>query len=155
MPQVSRLSPEVCRSLPPVTRAQLVAARNRQLEPPEHPTVDATVERLSDAIGKSSLGAACRSDITPTARRDGAGGARRRHQRGGPMAMMRDRAHITFLGDIPYGGVPATSWGVDGHASIVVELLECAKAFGRRDVAATEPASDGLRKTVVRTRAKT
>jgi hypothetical protein len=69
MPQVSRLSPEVCRSLPQVTRAQLAAARHRRLEPPEHPTVDATVERLSDAIGKTSLGAACRIGITPPALR--------------------------------------------------------------------------------------
>jgi hypothetical protein len=53
--------------------------------------------------------------------------------------MMRDRdlARITFLGDIPYGGIPATIWGVDGHASIVIEQLECAKVFGRRDVATT------------------
>jgi hypothetical protein len=72
MPQVFRLSPEVCRTLPQVMRAQLVAARTRRLEPPEHPTVDATLERLSDAIGQSSLGAACLIGITPpTLRVDG------------------------------------------------------------------------------------
>jgi hypothetical protein len=57
MTQASQLSPELARGLLQLARALLAAARNWTLYPPEHPTVAASVTRLSDAIRQSTLGA--------------------------------------------------------------------------------------------------
>src|SRR5947209_8866417 len=65
MSQVSQLSPELARGLLQLARALLAAARNWTLYPPDHPTVRASVERLSDAIKQTSAGAIFSIGITP------------------------------------------------------------------------------------------
>src|SRR5213592_4807021 len=65
MAQVSQLSPELARGLLQLARALLAAARNWTLYPPEHPTVRASVSRLSDAIKQTTGGAIFSIGITP------------------------------------------------------------------------------------------
>src|SRR5258706_631797 len=65
MSQASQLSPELSRGLLQLARALLAAARNWTFYPPEHPTVAASVSRLSDAIRQSTLGAIFSIGITP------------------------------------------------------------------------------------------
>ena len=65
MSQASQLSPELARGLLQLARALLAAARNWTLYPPDHPTVRASVERLSDAIKQTTAGAIFSVGITP------------------------------------------------------------------------------------------
>ena len=110
MTQASQLSPELARGLLQLARALLVAARNWTLYPPEHPAVAATVERLCDAIRKSSLGSAFGIGITPSALLiDGTAASTSDSAIAEAAALLHDRdlVHITFLGDISYDGVCA------------------------------------------------
>ena len=65
MSEGTQLSPELARGLLQLARALVAAARNWTLYPPEHPTVGASVARLSDAIQRSTLGAVFSIGITP------------------------------------------------------------------------------------------
>src|ERR1041384_4995478 len=65
MSQASQLSPELARGLLQLARALLAATRNWTLYPPEHPTVVASVTRLSEAIRQSTLGAIFSLGVTP------------------------------------------------------------------------------------------
>ncbi|MBI3494183.1 MAG: HEAT repeat domain-containing protein [Acidobacteria bacterium] len=160
MAQASQLSPELSRGLLQLARALLVAARNWTMYPPEHPAVQATVERLCEAVRQSSLGSAFGIGITPdTLLIDGLAPAQTDLAIAEAAAMLHDRdlVHITFLGDISYDGIarllrllavdteerrslggPAKIWATEGHPSLVVEQLDYDKIFARRDVA--EPA---------------
>ena len=172
MSQVSQLSPELARGLLHVARSLLVAARNWSLYPPEHPTVESSVERLCDAIRQSSLGSAFGIGITPdTLLIDGVGPT----QATGPIAEAaallhdRDLLHITFLGDVSYDGVtrllrlltldaqerrrsggPVKIWAQDGHPSLILEQLDYEKLFARTEGEIAEPARrDDLWRSIV------
>ncbi len=173
MAHVSQLSPELSRGLLQLARALLVAARNWTLYPPEHPAVEATVERLCEAIRQSSLGSAFGIGITPeTLLIDGIAPAQTDLAIAEAAAMLHDRdlVHITFLGDISYDGVarllrllavdaeerrsrggPAKIWATEGHPSLVVEQLDYGKIFAQREGDVTEPAKrDDLWRSIVR-----
>jgi len=169
-----QLSPELARGLLQVARSLLVAARNWSLYPPEHPAVGASVERLCDAVRRSSLGSAFGIGITPdTLLIDGVAPP----QTDGPIAeaaaLLHDREllHITFLGDVSYdgitrllrllnvsaddrrrGGGPAQIWARDGHPSVVIEQLDYETLFARTESDIPNPARrDDLWRSIVMT----
>ena len=173
MAQVPQLSPELSRGLLQLARALLVAARNWTLYPPEHPAVEATVERLCTAIRQSSLGTAFGVGITPeTLLIDGIAPTQTDLAVTEAAALLHDRdlVHITFLGDISYDGVarllrllaidederrsrggPAKIWATEGHPSLVVEQLDYDKIFARREGEVSEAAKrDDLWRSIVR-----
>jgi HEAT repeat protein len=172
MAQASQLSPELARGLLQLARALLVAARNWTLYPPEHPVVGATVERLCDAIRKSSLGSAFGIGITPDALLiDGTAASTSDSAIVEAAALLHDRdlVHITFLGDISYDGVcallrvlaldaaerrerggPAKIWAKEGHPSLILEQLDYETLLARREGQVAEPAKrDDLWRSIV------
>src|SRR5437763_16026868 len=60
------LSPELARGLLQLARSILAATRNWTLYPPEHPTVRASVARMTEAIKQTTNGAIFSIGITPT-----------------------------------------------------------------------------------------
>ena len=59
------LSPELTRQSIALARALSSASRNWGLYPPEHPTVEASVKRLAEAINRSVAGAVFTFGVTP------------------------------------------------------------------------------------------
>ena len=173
MSQASQLSPELARGLLQLARALLVAARNWTLYPPEHPAVGTTVDRLCDAIRKSSLGSAFGIGITPdTLLIDGTAATSTSDSAIAEAAALlhdRDLLHITFLGDISHDGVcallrvlaldaaerrerggPAKIWAQEGHPSLILEQLDYEKLLARREGQMAEPAKrDDLWRSIV------
>ncbi len=172
MTQASQLSPELARGLLQLARALLVAARNWTLYPPEHSAVAVTVERLCDAIRKSSLGSAFGIGITPDALLiDGTAASTSDSAIVEAAAFLHDRdlVHITFLGDISYDGVcallrvlaldaterrerggPAKIWAREGHPSLILEQLDYEMILARREGEVAEPAKrDDLWRSIV------
>src|SRR6476646_10589628 len=151
MSQASQLSPELARGLLQLARALLVAARNWTLYPPEHPTVRSSIDRLSDAIRTSSLGAAFAIGITPdTLMIEGAPADASQSGIAEAAAFLHDRdlLQITFVGEIPQEalhrllrvlsldaaerrtrGGPARIWAAEGHESIALEQIDYAKVL--------------------------
>ena len=171
---VSQLTPELSRGLQQVARALLVAARNWMLYPPEHPTVESTVNRLCDAIRQSSLGTAFGIGVTPdNLLIDGvapfAAGVDTAITEAAALLHDRDIVHLTFLGDISYDGIarllrvlalemserrqrggPARIWAAEGHPTILVEQVDYAKLFAREAGDVTEAANrDELWRAIV------
>src|SRR5215470_16816788 len=104
MSEASQLSPELARGLLQLARALLTAARNWTLYPPEHPTVAASVARLSDAITQSTLGAVFSIGITPdTLLVEGAQADSTQGAIAEAAALLHDRdlLRITFVGEVP------------------------------------------------------
>src|SRR5688572_13960561 len=103
MPESPVLSPELIRQSIALTRALSAAARNWSLYPPEHPAVDASLRRLSEALAVSMNGVAFTFAVTPQTllvasvplpeEPPVAEAARLLHD--------RDILQITFLGDVP------------------------------------------------------
>jgi HEAT repeat protein len=169
-----QLSPELARGLLQVARSLLVAARNWSLYPPEHPAVEASVNRLCEAIRQASLGAAFGIGITPdTLLIEGIAAP----QTDGPIAEAaallhdRDLLHITFLGDVSHDGVtrllrllnvdaeqrrlsggPVKIWETEGHPSLILEQLDYEKLFARDESDIAAPARrDDLWRSIVMT----
>ncbi len=169
-----QLSPELARGLLQVARSLLVATRNWSLYPPEHPAVEASAERLCEAIRQSSLGATFGIGITPdTLLIDGVAPP----QTEGPIteaaALLHDRdlLHITFLGDVPYDGVtrllrllnveagerrrsggPVNLWAKEGHPSLILEQIDYETLLARTEGDIPEPAKrDELWRSIVMT----
>src|SRR5689334_25371894 len=104
MSQASQLSPELARSLLQLARALVAAARNWTLYPPEHPTVSASIARLSDAIQRATLGAIFSIGITPdTLLVEGAPPDPAQSAVSEAAALLHDRdlLNITFFGEVP------------------------------------------------------
>jgi len=173
MSQGSQLAPELERSLLQLARALVAAARNWTLYPPEHPTVSASVTRLSDAIARSTLGAVFSIGITPdTLLVEGAPAdpAQSGVREAAALLHDRDLLQITFAGDVPETalhtflrilaldaderrrrGGPAQMWAVDGHPSVVLEQIDYEKVLARENGVVPEPARrDDLWRSIVR-----
>src|ERR1051325_5727292 len=103
MSQASQLSPELARGLLQLARALLAATRNWTLYPPDHPTVSASVARMTDAIRQTTGGAIFSMGITPetlmieSAAADSQGGI----AEAAALLHDRDLLRITFVGDVP------------------------------------------------------
>ena len=172
MSQASQLSPELARGLLQLARALLAATRNWTLYPPEHPTVQASVSRLSDAIQQSTLGAIFSVGITPdTLLIEGAAADAAQSGIAEAAALLHDRdlLQLTFIGDVPPDAVhaflrvltldaaerrrrggPATIWGVDGHPSLQLEQIDYQKVLAREEGDVPEPAKrDDLWRSIV------
>ena len=103
MPEASQLSPELARGLLQLARALLAAARNWSLYPPDHPTVGASVSRLSDAVKQTTAGAIFSIGITPeTLLIEGAAADTGQTSISEAAALLHDRdlLRITFIGDV-------------------------------------------------------
>jgi HEAT repeat protein len=169
-----QLSPELARGLLQVARSLLVATRNWSLYPPEHPAVEASAERLCEAIRQSSLGATFGIGITPdTLLIDGVAPPQTEGPINEAAALLHDRdlLHITFLGDVPYDGVtrllrllnveagerrrsggPANLWAKEGHPSLILEQIDYETLLARTEGDIPEPAKrDELWRSIVMT----
>src|SRR5574341_2052411 len=102
MAQASQLSPVLARGLLQLARALLVAARNWTLYPPEHPAVGASVQRLSEAIAESSLGAIIAIGVTPDTLILESAAADPQGPIAEAAALLHDRdlLTVTFIGDV-------------------------------------------------------
>jgi HEAT repeat protein len=172
MSEASQLSPELARGLLQLARALVAAARNWTLYPPEHPTVSASVARLSDAIQRSTLGAIVSIGITPeTLLVEGtpADPAQSGVSEAAALLHDRDLLQITFVGEIPDAalhallrmlaldaderrrrGGPAQMWAVDGHPSVLLEQIDYEKVLAREEGVVPEPAKrDDLWRSIV------
>ena len=153
MSQASQLSPELARGLLQLARALLAATRNWTLYPPEHPAVQASISRLSDAIQQSTLGAIFSVGITPeTLMVEGAPADASQSSIAEAAALLHDRdlLQITFIGEVPPDAVlallkvltldagerrrqggPAGIWAADGHPSIQLEQIDYQQLLAR------------------------
>jgi len=172
MSQASQLSPELARDLLQLARALLAAARNWTLYPPDHPTVRASVSRLSDAIKQTTAGAIFSIGITPdTLLIEGAAADAGQGGIAEAAALLHDRdlLRITFVGDVPPDAVhsmlrvltldaadrrtrggPARIWETEGHPSVQLEQIDYARVLAREEGDVPEPARrDDLWKSIV------
>ena len=172
MSQASQLSPELARGLLQLARALLAATRNWSLYPPEHPTVQASVSRLSDAIQQSTLGAVFSIGITPeTLLIEGAAADGTQSGIAEAAALLHDRdlLQLTFIGDVPPDAVlaflrvltvdaderrkrggPAKIWETEGHPSVQIEQIDYARVLARDEGDIPEPARrDNLWRSIV------
>jgi len=162
MSQASQLSPELSRGLLQLARALLAAARNWTLYPPEHPTVAASVSRLSDAIRQSTLGAIFSIGITPETlmvESTPADSSQSSIAEAAALLHDRDLLRMTFIGDVPpealhallrvlaldpaerrrLGG-PAAIWVAEAQPSLVLEQIDYEKVLAREEGDVPEPA---------------
>ncbi len=172
MSQVSQLSPELSRGLLQVARALLAAVRNWTLYPPEHPTVGASVDRLSAAIRDSTLGAAFSIGVTPdTLLIEGVAADPGQSGFGEAAAMLHDRDILTlsFVGAVSaetihaflriltmdaaerrQRGGPARIWASEGNESLFIEQIDYEKVLAREEGQIAEPAKrDDLWRSIV------
>ena len=172
MSQASQLSPELARSLLQLARALVAAARNWALYPPEHPTVSASIARLSDAIQRSTLGSIFSIGITPdTLLVEGTSADPAQSGVSEAAALLHDRdlLTITFVGEVPEPalhaflrmlaldpderrrrGGPAQIWAAEGHPSLLLEQIDYEKVLARDEGVVPEPAKrDDLWRSIV------
>jgi hypothetical protein len=172
MPEASQLSPELARGVLQLARALLAAARNWTLYPPDHPTVRASVSRLSDAMKQTTAGAIFSIGITPeTLLIEGAAADAGQGGIAEAAALLHDRdlLRITFVGDVPPEAVrsllqiltldtedrrkrggPSRIWTTSGHPSIQLEQIDYATLLARDEGVVAEPARrDDLWKSIV------
>jgi len=172
MSQASQLSPELARGLLQLARALLAAARNWTLYPPEHPTVAASVSRLSDAIRQSTLGAIFSIGITPETlmvESTPADASQSSIAEAAALLHDRDLLRMTFIGDVPVEalhallrllsldpaerrqrGGPATIWAAESQPSLVLEQIDYQKVLAREEGDVPEPAKrDDLWRAIV------
>jgi len=172
MSQASQLSPELARGLLQLARALLAATRNWTLYPPEHPTVAASVSRLSDAIRQSTLGAIFSIGITPeTLMVESTPADSSQNSIAEAAALLHDRdlLRITFIGDVPPEAVhallrvlsldaderrrrggPAVIWAAESQPSLVLEQIDYQKVLARDEGDVPEPAKrDELWRSIV------
>ncbi|HYK65412.1 MAG TPA: hypothetical protein VEY94_10725, partial [Patescibacteria group bacterium] len=172
MSEEAQLSPELARGLLQLARALTAAARNWTLYPPEHPTVSASVARLSDAIQRSAASAVFSVGITPdTLLVEGvpADSAQAAIAEAAALLHDRDLLRITFVGEVPARalraflrllaldadqrrrrGGPAQIWAVDGDPSLALEQIDYEKVLARAEGDVPEPARrDDLWRSIV------
>ena len=154
-----------------MARSLLVAARNWTLYPPEHPAVATTVERLCDAVRRSSLGSAFSIGITPETLLVDGTPASTSDSIAEAAAFLHDHdlLNITFLGDVSYDGItrllrllaldaderrraggPVKIWATEGHPSLILEQVDYEKLFASQEGDIVEPAKrDNLWRSIV------
>jgi HEAT repeat protein len=172
MSQASQLSPELARGLLQLARALLAAARNWTLYPPEHPTVAASISRLSDAIRQSTLGAIFSIGITPETlmvESTPADSSQSSIAEAAALLHDRDLLRMTFIGDVPPEAVhallrllsldpaerrrrggPAVIWAAESQPTLVLEQIDYEKVLARDEGDVPEPAKrDALWQSIV------
>ena len=174
MTQVSQLSPELARGVLQLARSLSAAARNWTLYPPEHPTIEQSLSRLSEAIKQASSGAILSVGITPdTLLIEGAPADASQAAIAETAALLHDRdiLQLTFVGDVPQDAIraflkilamdaedrrsrggPAQIWQAEGHAALAIEQLDYRRVLEREqgDGETPEPARrDDLWRSIV------
>ena len=172
MSQVSELSPELTRGLLHMARALLAGVRNSTLYPPEHPTVRASVDRLTATIRDSVLGAGLAIGVTPdTLMIEGVAADTAQGGIAEAAAMLHDRdiITITFTPGVPAESIqtllrvltldpaerrrrggPSRIWGDEGDSSIAIEQIDYERLLAREAGEAAEPAKrDDLWRSIV------
>jgi HEAT repeat protein len=170
--QVSELSPELTRGLLHMARALLAGVRNSTLYPPEHPTVRASVDRLTTTIRDSVLGAGLAIGVTPdTLMIEGVAADTAQGGIAEAAAMLHDRdiITITFTPGVPAESIqallrvltldpaerrrrggPSRIWGDEGDSSIAIEQIDYERLLAREAGEAAEPAKrDDLWRSIV------
>jgi hypothetical protein len=146
-PQVAKLAPELVKAVTSLARSLVTASRNWTLYPPDHPAVQASFERLSQAIQDATRDAVFSIGITPDNlmiesvpvpdNPQAVEAARLLHD--------RDLLRLTFSGRVPAEAVskllqllaldratlrsrggPEGVWCEEGHISITLEQIDYA-----------------------------
>jgi hypothetical protein len=160
MSQVSQLSPELARGVLQLAQALLAAARTWTLYPPEHPAVELSAKRLSDAVPRTSGGGILSIAVTPdTLLIEGTPADRNQPAIAEAARMLHDCdiIQLTFIGEVPYKvlppflkilvldaadrrarGGPGVIWAAQGHPSIVIEQIDYQKVLEREQQEAAE-----------------
>ena len=171
MPEVTRLSPELSRSVSAFARALVAAARSRALYPPEHPAVRSSVDRLRTALTAAAAGQPFSFGVTPdTLLIDGAPALASEGPVQDAAAWLheRDVLRLTFAPDVPPAvlhtflsllaedaaklrdkGGPARAWAESGHHAIAVEQVDYARVLEDREVQHPARRKDDLWKSIV------
>lgn len=171
MSQVSQLSPELARGVLQLARALSAAARNWTLYPPDHPAQIASMNRLREAIQRSSLGSAFGFSVTPnTLLVEGVpAGSDGVIAEVAAMLHERDIAQVAFIGEVSADalgalmkllamdaaerrsrGGPAAVWAKDGDPSVVVGQIDYGSVLEREQGQIKEPAKrDDLWRSIV------
>ncbi len=153
MTQASQLSPELARGVLQLAQALVGAARTWTLYPPEHPSVELSARRLSEAIARASAGAIISISVTPdTLLIEGAPADRTQLAVTEAARLLHDCdiVQITFVGEVPAEalqkllrvltldgserrsrGGPSGIWSQDGHPSIALEQIDYQKVLER------------------------
>src|SRR6185436_2589708 len=164
------LSPELTRQSIALARALSAAARNWTLYPPEHPTVSASVKRLSETISQTVAGAAFTFGVTPETLLV-AGYPLPDDQAVAETARLlhdHDLLQVTFLGDpeapalhalltllsrnpeeLRASGGPAKAWNAAPHTSIAIDQIDYEKILEDRDIDYDVERRDDIWRSVV------
>jgi HEAT repeat protein len=164
------LSPELTKQSIALARALSAAARNWTMYPPEHPAVQASVNRLSEAVRTSTAGTAFTFGVTPHTLLV-AGLALPEEQPVAEAARIlhdRDILQITFLGDVPHevlqnalklfttpadqlraAGGPGPAWEAAGHSSIAIEQIDYERILEDREIQAPLDKRDDVWRSLV------
>ena len=163
MVQASELSPELARGVLRLARAVLTASRNWTLYPPDHPAVEQSVSRLTDAVRHAASGAVFSIGVTPdTLLVEGAHADRSQTAIADAAALLHDCdiLQLTFIGDVPVHalrtllriltmdvaerrsrGGPAQMWVADGHPSVAIAQVDYKRVLDREQSDTPEPAT--------------
>jgi len=163
MAQASELSPELARGVLRLARAVLTASRNWTLYPPDHPAVEQSVSRLTDAVRQAASGAVFSIGVTPdTLLVEGAHADRSQTAIADAAALLHDCdiLQLTFIGDVPVHalrtllriltmdvaerrsrGGPAQMWVADGHPSVAIAQVDYKRVLDREQSDTPEPAT--------------
>ena len=170
MPELTRLSPDLSRSVSALARALVAAARSWSLYPGEHPAVRASVDRLRAALASAISGQALSFGVTPdtllvqgvavTAEGPVGEAAQWLHQ--------HDILQLTFAGDVPAEalqallalladdiasvrarGGPAAVWRALPHGSIAIEQIDFTSVFDDRQAEHPARQKDDIWRSIV------
>lgn len=172
MPEVTPLSPELSRSVSALARSLIAAARTWGLYPPEHPAVQASVERFGQTLREAARHQLHGFGVTPDALvLDGTSAVAAE----GPVAETaawlhkRDILQLTFSPDPPLTalqaflallsedagsvrqrGGPARIWQDQGHPSIHIEQIDFSRVLEDSEVEPPVRRRDDLWHAIVR-----
>jgi HEAT repeat protein len=163
MSQTSQLSPELARGVLHLARAVLTATRNWTLYPPDHPAVEQSVSRLTDAVCQTASGGIFSIGVTPdTLLVEGAPADRSQTAIADAAALLHDCdiLQVTFIGDVPVTalrtllriltidpaerrsrGGPAQMWAAEGHPSVAIDQVDYKRVLDREQGDTPEPAT--------------
>lgn len=172
MTEVSRLSPELTRTVSSLARSLVAAARSWALYPPEHPSLVAAVDRFRSSLNGVTAAGGLTIGVTPEALIvEGVPAAPQDRQIAEAAALLHDRdiLHLTFAGEVPAEtaksllsllaldaaslrarGGPALVWNELGHRGIVIEQIDYKKVLEDREGKSEAARRDDIWKSIVR-----
>ena len=164
------LSPELTRQSIALARALSSASRNWSLYPPEHPTVEASVKRLAEAINRSVTGAVFTFGVTPKTLMVAGYPLPEEQSVTDAARLMHDHdiLQVTFVGEpdtatlhallallqrpadeLRAGGGPAKVWQQPRQATVQLEQIDYEKILEDRNVDHTLEQRDDIWRSLV------